>query len=53
MQQRTKLMSLTSGTLIVYELPATVEITKVVLKADTKGAPELTDGDTFHMDLSE
>ena len=49
---RTKLISLSSGTLIVYQLPDPVVLEKLDLIADD-GRLTLTDGDRFVMNLSE
>ena len=50
---RTKILSLGSGTLIVYRLPWNVEIALLKLETGIGSQAVLTDGDRFHMDVSE
>ena len=50
---RTKILSLTSGTLIVYLLPQSAKLEKTTVEFDTQGNLWLTDGAGFHMDLNE
>lgn len=52
-QPRTKLVSLITGMLIVYELPSSVEISELDLRTDPKGTLVLSDKHSFQMDLSE
>lgn len=49
---RTKLFSLSSGTLMVYVLPRDLEVASVRLVAE-ESSLALTAGSTFRMDLSE
>jgi hypothetical protein len=49
---RTKLISLSSGTLIVYQLPDSIALEKLDLIAED-GRLTLTDGQEFVMNLSE
>lgn len=51
--QRTKLVALGSGTLIVYELPSEVEIEELRVEQPGGHVVRLTDGKKFEMDLSE
>ena len=49
---RTKVISLSSGTIIVYQLPSTVQMSS--LRFDiSEGTLLLEDGEGFRMDLSE
>ena len=50
---RTKLISLHSGTQIVYELPTNVEVEALRLEQPTGHTVILTDDAKFQMDLSE
>jgi hypothetical protein len=50
---RTKVLSLVSGTLIVYQLPVTGLLDWMKFSLDPDGALMLTDGRGFWMDLSE
>ena len=50
---RTKLISLHSGTVIVYELPGDVEIEAIRLQQPAGHQIVLCDDRKFHMDLSE
>jgi hypothetical protein len=50
---RTKVMSIVSGTLIVYQLPVTVLLDSVRFNLDKDGELLLTDGGSFSMDMSE
>ncbi|MDA1162965.1 MAG: hypothetical protein O3B13_07675 [Planctomycetota bacterium] len=49
---RTKLLSLTSGTLIVYVLPAELDLSRVEIQCEETEV-WLTDGNDFSMNLSE
>jgi len=50
---RTKILSLDSGTLIVYRLPREVELAALKLDVGIGSQVVLTDGGAFHMDISE
>ena len=50
---RTKVMSIVSGTLIVYQLPVVVLLDSVNFSRDQDGGLVLTDGGGFSMDMSE
>ena len=50
---RTKVMSIVSGTLIVYQLPVIVLLDSVIFNLDQDGGLVLTDGGGFSMDMSE
>ena len=50
---RTKVMSIVSGTLIVYQLPVIVLLDSVTFSRDQDGGLVLTDGGGFSMDMSE
>ena len=51
--RRTKLIALASGTLIVYELPAEVDVEAVRIEQPGGHTVFATDGSKFRMDLSE
>ncbi|MCP4002804.1 MAG: hypothetical protein GY725_01285 [bacterium] len=51
--QRTKIVSLASGTLIVYVLPDEVEVENLSIEHGPDRDYALTDGKGFQMDLSE
>jgi len=51
--QRTKLVSLASGTLLVYVLPDDVDIESLAIEHGSDQDYVLTDGKGFQMDLSE
>ena len=51
--RRTKILSLSSGTLIVYRLPREVDLDALKLDAGIGSQMVLTDGGSFHMDVSE
>lgn len=51
--RRTKLIAVTSGMVIVYELPRELEIEAVRIEQPGGHAVVATDGAKFHMDLSE
>ena len=51
--RRTKVLSLSSGTLIVYRLPREVDLEALKLEAGIGSQTMLTDGSSFHMDVSE
>ncbi|GJL55474.1 MAG: hypothetical protein NPIRA02_26060 [Nitrospirales bacterium] len=50
---RIKIFSIASGTLIVYELPADLLLDTVTLLVGSAGSICLTDGSEFSMDLTE
>lgn len=50
---RTKVIAIASGTLIVYQLPGTVDLEKVEVHSDRSGETILTAGPEFRMDLTE
>ena len=50
---RTKVMSIVSGTLIVYLLPVTALLDSVIFNLDKDGGLVLMDGVGFSMDMSE
>ena len=50
---RTKIVSLESGTLMIYELPIEVEIEELRVEQPGGHVVRLTDGKKFLMDLSE
>ncbi len=50
---RIKIMSIISGTFIVYQLPLTVLLDSVIFRLDQDGGLALTDGSGFSMDMSE
>ncbi len=50
---RTKLLALSSGTLIVYQLPFETEIEAIEIESDADGHVVLSDGKTVKMDLTE
>ena len=50
---RTKIVSLESGTLMIYELPIEVEIEELRVEQPGGHVVRLTDGRKFLMDLSE
>lgn len=52
-EQRTKVFSLSSGTLIVYQLPCSVNIETLQFKQNEEGKLWLTDSAQFKMNLSE
>jgi hypothetical protein len=52
-EQRTKIFSLSSGTLIVYQLPSSVEMASLQLKLNPEGKLWLMDGTKFKMNLKE
>ena len=51
--RRTKLIPIASGSYIVYEIPAEVDIEDVGIEQPTGHAVIVTDGGKFRMDLSE
>ena len=51
-EERTKLLSLSSGTLLVYQLPDTVSLDRLRFTA-TDGRLMLSDGSGFTMNLAE
>ncbi len=53
MDPRTKIHSLTSGTLIIYQLPESTTVSKTEMKLDESGSLWLTDGMSLKMDMSE
>lgn len=50
---RTKIVSLSSGTLIAYLLPANLDLTKLKILHKHNQATILTDGGSFTMDISD
>ncbi len=52
-EPRTKIMSLSSGTLIVYQLPNSIDISKLRYEHDRDGRVFLLDDANFKMDLTE
>jgi predicted secreted hydrolase len=50
---RTKIFSLMSGTLLVYELPSRLDLKMVKFVQATDGKLCFTDGSKFRMDLTE
>ena len=50
---RTKILSLASGSLIVYRLPREVDLDALKLDIGISSQMVLTDGADFHMDVSE
>lgn len=50
---RTKIISLASGTLIVYQLPNSTSLASVQLRTDPEDRVILTDGKDLAMDLTE
>ena len=51
-EKRTKVLSLSSGTLLVYQIPQTVVLDELKFM-DEEGRLSLTDGKEFNMNLSE
>lgn len=51
-EQRTRLVSVVSGDVLVNVLPAKVNLDKIVYKQERK-AVRVTDGSEWHLDLSE
>jgi hypothetical protein len=52
-EPRTKILSLTAGTLIVYQLPQGADLAKTKMTMDQSGSLWLEDGNQLRMDLSE
>ncbi|MCB0404421.1 MAG: hypothetical protein KDD51_06515 [Bdellovibrionales bacterium] len=52
-QPRTKVLALTSGTMIVYILPMDTDLARLQVKRDPTGRDRLTDGKAFSLDVSE
>lgn len=50
---RTEILSITSGNLIVYELPHDVEIEKISFITEKNGSTSLTDKGDFKLDITE
>ncbi len=50
---RTKIMSIVSGTFIVYQLPVTVLLDSLRFDLDQEGGPILIDEGGFSMDVGE
>ena len=50
---RTKIFSISSGTLIVYQIPEEVHLPQLAFEKDTDGKLWLTDGLRFKIDLTE
>ena len=51
--ERTKIVSLSSGTLLVYQLPFDCDLEQITIEADAAGHIALSDGAKFAMDLTE
>ncbi len=51
--RRTKIISLTAGTLIVYQLPEELRIEDIRFLADGQGRIQLEDGKGYELDLTE
>lgn len=51
--QRTKIFSIASGTLLVYELPFNCVFEKLKIRTDENGEAWLTDGQDLHLNLAE
>lgn len=51
--RRTKIASISSGTLLVYELPSETEMGKLKFSVNDEGKILLTDGNQLMLDLSE
>lgn len=51
--ERTKIVSLSSGTLIVYQLPFEVELEALTIKPGSDQSVVLSDGNGFSMNLTE
>jgi len=51
--ERTKILSLTSGTCIFYELPMTTDLSAITFSTDGHGGVFMTDGGALRMDLTE
>ncbi len=52
-EERTKIISLSSGTLIIYQIPTSININKLHIDTSQKGESVMKDGEGFEMDLSE
>jgi len=52
-EERTKIISLSSGTLIVYQLDNSVNVDSVEIETGAKGESVVKDNQGFEMDLSE
>lgn len=51
--ERTKILSLSSGTLLVYQLPFDCDLDAISIDADEAGRVAISDGAKFNMDLTE
>ncbi len=51
--RRTKLISVASGNLIIYEIPKEIELEDIVFEQNGVSGVTATDGVKFRMDLSE
>ena len=51
--ERTKLLALASGTLIVYQLPSDVDLSTIAMRSEGRTGVRVVDGRGFEMDLSE
>ena len=51
--ERTKIVALASGMVIVYELPAEVDVAQVRIEQPGGHSVVMTDGRSFRMDLAE
>ncbi len=52
-EKRTKICALSSGTLMVYELPSTVVMESMNIETENDGRVMLCDGNHFKLDISE
>ena len=52
-EPRTKIFSITSGTLIVYIIPSNVDLKKIRFETEDNGNSWLADGSGFKMNLTE
>ncbi len=51
--ERTKILSLSSGTCIFYQLPATTDLSAISFSTDGHGGVFMTDGGALRMDLTK
>jgi hypothetical protein len=51
-EQRTRIIALVSGDLLVNVLPHSVKLDKIIYKQE-KGSVRVTDGSDWHMDISD
>lgn len=52
-EERTKIIPLTSGSLIIYQIPTSVNIDKLYIDTAKKGTSIMKDDSGFQMDFSE